>query len=94
MYKITERQEEDSKTDNITIENRIGKLEDKFKKVCLLYGLPLSYGTAYLKHLGGCPYDNKEEEFKVKMYLLSDETNLIKKGESLPQQINQLLTER
>lgn len=58
---ITERQDEESKVDSYTFETRIAKLHERFKRICLFYGLPLSYCTAFLRHLANGNFESAED---------------------------------
>lgn len=57
-------------------------------------GEPLGYCNALIRSLNGQRFDSPEEEYKYKMYSFADEINLIKQGESFPQALKKLVSER
>jgi hypothetical protein len=57
-------------------------------------GEPLGYCNTLIKSINSKQFDNDEEEYKFKMYSFADEINLIKMGESFPQNLKKLILER
>ena len=40
---------------------KVVRLEENFKRICLFYKLPLSYCTSFLKYLNNARYESDED---------------------------------
>jgi hypothetical protein len=72
----------------------VDRLEDSFKSACLSMGEPLAYAQLILRSLSHHPFPTKAEELRVKTDLITEELNLLKRGQSFSQRMAALLTER
>jgi hypothetical protein len=86
------RKEADSSSRGL--EEKIAKVEERLKQSCLSVGESLSYCELFLCSLNANQYPSREEEYRVKSYIIADEINLLRKSESFSQNMSSILSER
>lgn len=70
------------------------RLEESLKSTCLSLGEPLAYAHLILHSVSRHLFHNKAEELRVKTELITEEINLLKRGQSFSQRMGALLAER